>query len=189
MRREILNEVKIIAFVTLAGMAVFASMLLFGLRAKAATVRDGVHTPVYEELQTVGRGELADMRNAEEWVEPEPAYSADELELLARVIMAEAGTTEDLYGCCLVGNVVLNRVRSNGWPNSIYGVISQPGQFETWSNGAIWAYYPNEQSWAAAEMVLNGWYETNAEYFAMYYIDFTSWATPLFEYGNHRFYV
>lgn len=189
MRREILNEVKIIAFVTVAGMAVFASMLLFGLRAKAATVRDGVHTPVYEALQTIDRGELADMRNAEEWEEPEPAYSTDELELLARVIMAEAGTTEDLYGCCLVGNVVLNRVRNNGWPNSIYGVVSQPGQFETWSNGAIWAYYPNEQSWAAAEMVLNGWYETNAEYFAMYYIDFSSWATPLFEYGNHRFYV
>lgn len=168
----------------LLGAGLMASFLFLGLRAKAAPA-------VYNDLACIDRAEIADMRNAEPWVapEPEPAYSADERELLARVIMAEAGTTEDLYGCCLVGNVVLNRVRSAGWPNTIYGVVSQPGQFETWSNGAIWYYTPNEKSWTAADMVLGGWNETCAEYFAMYYIDFSSWATPLFEHGNHRFYV
>lgn len=187
------SEIKIYVGALLFGSAIMASFLFFGLRAKAASVRDGVHSPVYTALVEIDRHEIADMHRSEDYEpeapEPEPVFTMDERELLARVIMAEAGTTEDLYGCCLVGNVVLNRVYNDSWPNTIYGVVSQPGQFETWSNGAIWSYYPNEQSWTAADMVLNGWNETCAEYFAMYYIDFSSWATPLFEYGNHRFYV
>lgn len=54
----------------LIGAALMASFLFFGLRAKAASVRDGVHSPAFAELQTIDQGELNDMRNSEEWVQP-----------------------------------------------------------------------------------------------------------------------
>lgn len=59
-----------------------------------------------------------------------------EIELLAQLIEAEAGN-QDLYGRRLVGEVVLNRVRSGVWPNTIEGVIFQKGQFEVMRNGAF----------------------------------------------------
>ena len=39
----------------------------------------------------------------------------------------EAG--HDYDGCLAVANVILNRVNSGSYPNSIHGVIYQPGQF------------------------------------------------------------
>ncbi|MGN0483729.1 MAG: cell wall hydrolase [Lachnospiraceae bacterium] len=56
--------------------------------------------------------------------------SADETALLGAVIQLEAGG-ESYEGQVAVGAVVMNRVRSGAYPNSISGVIYQPGQFST----------------------------------------------------------
>ena len=55
-----------------------------------------------------------------------------------------------------VAAVVLNRVRSSSFPNTISGVIYQKGAFSCVSNGSI-NNTPNNQSIRAALDALNGW--------------------------------
>ena len=62
--------------------------------------------------------------------------SVDETTLLAAIIQCEAGN-EPYEGQVAVGAVVLNRMRSSRWPNSISGVIYQRGQFGPVRNGAL----------------------------------------------------
>ena len=59
-----------------------------------------------------------------------------ELELLARVVEAEAGN-QGLYGKRLVVAVIYNRVESEKFPNTVYEVLTSPHQFSTVWNGAI----------------------------------------------------
>ncbi|MEY8575312.1 cell wall hydrolase [Oscillospiraceae bacterium 21-37] len=67
-----------------------------------------------------------------------PKYTEEDLDLLARIINAEAGCTwiPDWVQRC-VGSVVLNRVKSPLFPNTIRGVIYQPGQYPPAYNGMI----------------------------------------------------
>ncbi|MGN0343593.1 MAG: cell wall hydrolase [Lachnospiraceae bacterium] len=62
--------------------------------------------------------------------------SVDDTTLLAAIIQCEAGS-EPYEGQVAVGAVVLNRVRSGRWPNSISGVIYQRGQFGPARNGSL----------------------------------------------------
>lgn len=62
--------------------------------------------------------------------------SVDETTLLAAIIQCEAGN-EPYEGQVAVGAVVLNRMHSSRWPNSISGVIYQRGQFGPVRNGAL----------------------------------------------------
>lgn len=80
--------------------------------------------------------------------------SREELNLLARLISAEA-RGEPFVGQVAVGAVVLNRVVSNYFPDSIKRVIYQPGQFAVVSDGQI-NNQPTRQAYRAAETVLNG---------------------------------
>jgi len=64
------------------------------------------------------------------------SISEGEIDLLARIVRAEA-QTEPFEGKVAVANVVLNRVESSQFPNTIKKVIYQPGQFQPVSNGAI----------------------------------------------------
>lgn len=62
--------------------------------------------------------------------------SADDMTLLAAIIQCEAGS-ECYEGKVAVGAVVLNRMRSSRYPNSISGVIYQSGQFSPARNGSL----------------------------------------------------
>ena len=62
--------------------------------------------------------------------------SVDDTTLLAAIIQCEAGS-ECYEGKVAVGAVVLNRVRSGSYANSISGVIYQSGQFGPASNGSL----------------------------------------------------
>ena len=65
-------------------------------------------------------------------------YTQSDLDLLARVIYAEAGSdwlTDEHQRA--VGSVVLNRVADSRFPNTIYGVVYQKGQYACTWNGAI----------------------------------------------------
>lgn len=64
------------------------------------------------------------------------SISPADRDLLARLVHAEADG-EPFAGQVEVANVVLNRVDSTQFPNSIPGVINQPGQFQAVSDGAI----------------------------------------------------
>jgi len=85
-------------------------------------------------------------------------YNADELYWLARIIYAEAGA-EPFDGQIAVGNVVLNRVRNEMFPDTVYGVIfdrSWGVQFTPTANGMIYRE-PDAEAVLAAKLCLEGY--------------------------------
>lgn len=63
-------------------------------------------------------------------------YAQDDLKLLACLVHSEAGN-QSYEGKLAVANVVLNRVNSRKYSNTIKGVIYQPGQFAVTKNGSL----------------------------------------------------
>ncbi|MBP1960917.1 cell wall hydrolase [Paenibacillus aceris] len=76
------------------------------------------------------------------------------LDEMARIIHAEA-RGESFLGQVAVGAVVLNRVQSEKFPDSITEVIHQPGQFSSIDDGQF-NLKPNESAYRAAKAALNG---------------------------------
>ena len=64
------------------------------------------------------------------------ANDISEKQLLYSLVQAEAGN-QDVDGCRLVADVVLNRMASNKFPSDMEGVIYSPGQFSVVRNGAL----------------------------------------------------
>lgn len=84
--------------------------------------------------------------------------SVSDVMLLAALIQAEAGG-QPYEGKLAVGAVVMNRVRSGGYPNTIIGVITAPGQFPPATNGkvaGILARGPSSSCIQAAEAAVAG---------------------------------
>lgn len=81
-------------------------------------------------------------------------YDANSLYLLSHIINAESGN-QPLNGKIAVGNVILNRVKSPIFPNTLYEVIYQKNQFSPAYNGSI-DRTPNEESVIAAKLCLDG---------------------------------
>lgn len=81
-------------------------------------------------IHPFGKEVLAPAEIAETESETEQPYSDDDFYELSHLIQAEAGYCERdmMIG---VGSVVLNRVKSSKFPNSVYEVIHQPGQYST----------------------------------------------------------
>lgn len=78
-----------------------------------------------------------------------------QVDLLARVVAAEA-EGEPYQGQVAVAAVILNRVESSQFPNSLSGVVFQPHAFESVSNGLIWRRSPSREAISAARDALNG---------------------------------
>lgn len=85
--------------------------------------------------------------------------SSSDLNLLARCVYAEA-RGEPYTGQVAVAAVVLNRMRSSKFPNTISGVIYQPLAFTAVADGQI-NLTPNDNARKAAQDALNGWDPTN----------------------------
>lgn len=81
--------------------------------------------------------------------------SEGDLYLLARLINGEA-RGEPFTGQVAVGAVILNRVKSGKFPNTIAGNIYKAGEFESVANGQIWQPLTNSAV-RAAKAALNGW--------------------------------
>ena len=117
------------------------------------------------------------------------AGQADSLALLARVISAEA-RGEPYSGQVAVGAVILNRVEHPSFPNTIAGVVYQPGAFTCMVDGQI--YQPVASSaLRAAQEALNG---SDPSGGAIYYFNPSTatsawiWSRPLIKViGKHRF--
>ncbi|MGN1060456.1 MAG: spore cortex-lytic enzyme [Candidatus Coproplasma sp.] len=92
------------------------------------------------------------------------SYTSSDLYLLAKCIYAEA-RGESYTGQVAVGAVILNRVRSSSFPNTISGVIYQKGAFTAVSDGQI-NLEPDQTALNAASDALNGWDPT---YGCLYY--------------------
>lgn len=81
-------------------------------------------------------------------------YTQFDLYWLSHIVYAESNT-QPLEGMIGVGNVVLNRVASPRFPNSIQEVVFQPGQFNPVDMGTIYLE-PSEQAVLAAKLALEG---------------------------------
>ena len=92
------------------------------------------------------------------------SYNESETYLLGRLVHGEA-RGEPYVGKVAVAAVVLNRVKSPSFPNTISGVIYQSGAFDAVSDGQI-NLTPDEDSLRAARDALNGWDPT---YGCLYY--------------------
>lgn len=121
-------------------------------------------------------------------------YREDEVFWLARIISAES-RGESLEGKIAVGNVVLNRVRSSQFPNTIYGVIFDKKfgvQFTPVANGTVYQT-PTEESIIAAKICLEGYtLSDDILYFLNPRHATASWVQNnrpyAFTIGNHAFY-
>ena len=111
------------------------------------------------------------------------------LNLLSRLVYGEA-RGEPYSGQVAVAAVVLNRVKSSSFPNTVSGVIYQSGAFDVVSDGQI-NMTPNETAKKAAQDAINGW---DPSYGAIYYFNPSTatnkwiWSRPMtVKIGKHRF--
>lgn len=82
-------------------------------------------------------------------------YSSSDVYLLAKVIAAEA-RGESYIGQVAVGAVVLNRVDSSSFPDTVAGVVYQKGAFSAVTD-SNWSVEPTPESRKAAQDAINGW--------------------------------
>jgi len=82
-------------------------------------------------------------------------FSANDLKLMANAVYGES-RGEPYIGQVAVAAVILNRVKSPSFPNSVSGVIFQPGAFTAVADGQIWLT-PNANAKKAVDDAINGW--------------------------------
>ena len=115
--------------------------------------------------------------------------NSSKVNLLARVVYGEA-RGEPYTGQVAVAAVVLNRVKSSKFPNTISGVVYQSGAFDAVADGQI-NMTPDTTAKKAAQDALNGW---DPSYGAIYYFNPSTatnkwiWSRPMtVTIGKHRF--
>lgn len=160
----------------------------------------------YTEEALFSLGEIRNISSPErtvayEVLENEKAVFLDEesLDILCRIVEAEAGT-EDEEGRMLVANVVLNRVESRRFPDTVKGVVFQQKggvcQFSPIATGSYYRVKVSEKTRKAVEKALRGEdtsrgalffvnrYATKAENMSW----FDTRCTFLFTHGRHDFF-
>lgn len=115
--------------------------------------------------------------------------NSSNVNLLARVVYGEA-RGEPYTGQVAVAAVVLNRVKSSKFPNTIAGVVYQSGAFDAVADGQV-NMTPDATAKKAAQDALNGW---DPSYGAIYYFNPNTatnkwiWSRPMtVTIGKHRF--
>jgi N-acetylmuramoyl-L-alanine amidase len=107
-----------------------------------------------------------------EKMEPSPAQvqakagtvSSNDVYVLSKIIAGEA-RGESYVGQVAVGAVIVNRVRNPNFPNSVYGVVFEPGAFTAVSDGQYYSE-PTDSAVKAARSAISGWDPTGG---AIYY--------------------
>jgi N-acetylmuramoyl-L-alanine amidase len=84
-----------------------------------------------------------------------PRFSDQDIQLMAQAVHGEA-RGEPYIGQVAVAAVIINRVESPLFPNTVSGVIFQPGAFTAVSDGQIWLA-PDETAYRAVRDAVNGW--------------------------------
>lgn len=116
-------------------------------------------------------------------------YSQNDIQLLANAVYGES-RGEPYEGQVAVAAVILNRVSSASFPNTVSGVIFEPGAFTAVADGQIWLT-PNETAKKAVLDAINGWDPSSG---ALYYFNPATatsswiWSRPqIKQIGKHIF--
>lgn len=159
------------------------------------------HTTTFADMPEEEKKELPGYEEATEaFVEIKEAEEAIDLSesdynTLLRIVQAESGGC-DIIGKILVANVILNRVDSNEFPDSIHGVVYQKSQFSPVIDGSIDRCKVSDETREAVERALNG--EDPSEG-ALYFMNrsksapknvrwFDTKLSFLFKHGEHEFF-
>lgn len=162
---------------------------------KAEKVNTKKETKEDLELLALNASGLTGIKNKSMMIE----LSHEEVDVLQRIVEAEA-TGEDIYGKILVANVVLNRVLSNDFPDTVKEVVFQKSggsyQFSPTKDGRYWSVSVTDSTVEAVERALSGEdYSQGALYFFARELTsnrkaewFDNALNRLFQYGCHEFY-
>lgn len=136
-----------------------------------------------KEIPTVEKNskEIVSIPEPEEWTEE----FCDSLEILAQCVEAEAGN-QDLIGKQFVADVILNRVDSDRFPNTIEEVITQKYHFTTYWDGTMSQIVPSEETYLAVQMEVY-WGRLDDEILFFTAGDYNPYCKPAFKYGDHYF--
>ncbi|MBD5504631.1 MAG: cell wall hydrolase [Lachnospiraceae bacterium] len=178
--------------------------LVYTLNGIAQEDQEPDHLDIVEDIEVIDLEEPAEQRPTaelepgicieqdEKTQEPEPDVSLDatDKEILMKIAVSEA-EGESVKGKALVMLSVLNRVKSDEFPDTISEVVFQGTQYSPVLDGRYYSIIPDDDCLAALELVESGWDESQgAMYFENYGAD--SWHSRnlefLFQEGNHRFY-
>ncbi len=96
--------------------------------------------------------------------EASSSYSSSDVQLIAKVVNGEA-RGESYEGQVAVASVILNRVKSSSFPNSVSGVVYQNGAFDAVADGQ-YNLSPSSSCVNAVKDAMNGWDPTGG---AIYY--------------------
>lgn len=117
-------------------------------------------------------------------VEIVPLKDYGDIDLLARVTLAEAGNQSE-YGQRLVIDTVLNRVDNSKFDNSIEEVVTHPKQYECVRNGSIWKQSPNDYILQLIDEEITN--RTNSEVYYFRTKHYHNCGHPLLTEGAHYF--
>ena len=154
-----------------------------------------------EEAGSVGGGRGQDEASeaaeetAREAVNTRFSLSDRDYKVLLKIVQAEAGNC-DKKGRILVANVILNRVESNKFPNTVTGVVYEKNQFSPVNDGSIDRCRVSKETVEAVECALSGEdYSAGALYFMNRRTSsgknvrwFDNHLDYLFKHGNHEFF-
>ncbi len=153
-------------------------------------------TPSRQNQQPARQTPAREQRAAEQSIPQKPTaanvpagFSQNDIQLMANAVYGEA-RGEPYIGQVAIAAVILNRVKSPLFPDTVSGVIFEPRAFTAVADGQIWLT-PDEQAKRAVLDAINGWDPTGG---AIYYFNpdtATSawiWSRPqIKKIGNHIF--
>ena len=152
-----------------------------------------------EETAEAAESAVEEAAEDKEYTEPvesdEIVLSPDEYQVLLRIVQAEAGTCDET-GKLLVANVILNRMESEEFPDTVYEVVYQKRQFSPVMNGTINTCKVTMETRNAVNRALKG--EDLSEG-ALYFMNrgksasrnvrwFDAHLEYLFKHGDHEFF-
>lgn len=188
------------------------AVVILLLTAAARRNDSGQQGEAYEEIKNIeamsSRMQIADTltgaavpeqeKEFEEWVKPHiegmvPVYgregidyiSLDDFELMGKTVFAEA-KTEEFEGQVAVAEIILNRVESENFPDTVQEVIKQDGAFSSWGNGSVDAAPLDDECLEAVQDAVNERiFPDSVVYFREGH--FHSFGTPYTVIGHHYF--
>lgn len=164
---------------------------LYKISVKFGVTVDSIRkaNKLWKDLLYPGQALTIPVRSSREVNTASRSFSRSEMDLLAKAVFAEA-RGESYEGQVAVAAVILNRVKHPDFPNTISGVIYQPGAFTAVDDGQI-NLAPNQSAYNAVRDAINGWDPSKG---AIYYWNPATaqskwvWSRPItVQIGNHVF--
>ena len=180
------KQIEVVILLAYLGVLGSQSMLVGKCMPKQLKCENGGNMAVTEVYlkPTTTKNDIDEVGVAE--IDLENEEFCDSLEILALCVEAEAGN-QDLKGKRLVADVILNRVESPRFPDTIEGVISQKYQFTTYWDGSMDKITePSDETFEAVKMELYG-ERLDDEILFFTASDYNTYCEPAYKFGDHYF--